>query len=133
VKPTKTSRPPLPKVSEQMKAWSAALADEVAGWPQVSARPFFGFTSLYRGNKMFAALPRTRGWESANSLVFKLQNPGSAVSTRLQKDSRIRNWSSSGQESRWFSFELASDADIHDALEWLARAYEAAAKSKKSR
>jgi hypothetical protein len=30
------------------------------------------------------------------------------------------------------TFELSSDTDLHDALDWLGRAYEAA-KSKKSR
>jgi len=50
-------RPNLPAISEEMKAWSAALAAEVGGWPQLSARSFFGFTALYRKDKMFAALP----------------------------------------------------------------------------
>jgi hypothetical protein len=133
VKRKESSRPKLPKVSEQMKAWSAALVDEVAGWPQVSTRPFFGFTALYRGDKMFAALPRTRGWESAKSLAFKLENRASSVSARLSQDSRIRIWSGSRQKARWFAFELSGDPDLHDALDWLVRAYDAAAKSKKSR
>jgi hypothetical protein len=37
------------------------------------------------------------------------------------------------QKARWFAFELSSDTDLHDALDWLGRAYEAAGKSKKSR
>jgi predicted DNA-binding protein (MmcQ/YjbR family) len=116
-----------------MKAWSAALADEVRGWPHVSTRPFFGFTALYRGEKMFAALPRTRGWESANSLAFKLGTDASDVSARLEKDPHIRVWSGKMQKARWFTFQLGSDADIHEALDWLGEAYEAAARSKKSR
>ncbi len=133
MKRKESSRPKLPKVSEEMKAWSAALADEVASWPHVSARPFFGFTALYRGDKMFAALPRTRGWDSAKSLAFKWENRASSVSARLQEDSRLRIWSSRLREARWFAFELSCDNDLHDALEWLGRAYDAAAKSKKSR
>ena len=125
-------RPNLPKVSDEMKVWSTALADEVAGWPRVSTRSFFGFTALYRGDKIFAALPRTRGMESANSLAFKLETRAPAVSARLEKDCRIHVWSSRIQKARWFSFELASDADVHDALDWLGQAYKAAAKSKKS-
>jgi hypothetical protein len=132
VKRKESSRPKLPKVSEEMKVWSAALGDEVAGWPQVSTRPFFGFTALYRGDKMFAALPRTRGWESARSLAFKLETPASAVSARLKDDSRIRKWSGSPQKARWFAFELSCDTDLHDALDWLGLAHGAAAKSKKS-
>jgi hypothetical protein len=132
VKRKESSRPKLPKVSEQMKAWSAALADEVARWPQVSTRPFFGFTALYRGHKMFGALPRTRGWESAKSLAFKLENRASSVSARLNQDFRIRIWSGSTQKARWLAFELSCDTDLHDAFHWLGQAYAAAAKSKKS-
>lgn len=113
-----------------MKAWSTALAEEVAGWPQVSTRPFFGFMALYRGDKIFAALPRTRGWESAGSFAFKLETSASAASARLEEDSRIRIWSSSQQKARWFAFELSCDADLHDALEWLGQAYEASAQNK---
>src|SRR5437868_8945399 len=67
-------------ISEEMKAWSAALAAEVGDWPEVSVRSFFGFTALYLGDRIFAALPRTRGIESANSLAFKLEIQGSTVS-----------------------------------------------------
>lgn len=116
-----------------MKAWSAALAGEIAVWPQVSTCAFFGFTALYHGDKIFAALPRTRGWESAQSLAFKLQTSASDVPVRLQKDSRIRVWSGSGQKARWFAFELSCDADLHDALEWLGLAYEGSRKTKKLR
>jgi hypothetical protein len=132
VKRQKTSSPKLPKISEQMTAWSTALADEVGGWPHASARSFFGFTALYRGDKIFAALPRTRTIAGTNSVAFKLEAPTSTVSARLQKDSRVRLWSAQTQKARWFTFELSSDADLHDALDWLGRAFEAA-KNKKSR
>jgi hypothetical protein len=133
VKRRGSSRPGFPKVSEEMKAWCVALADEAASWPHVSVRPLFGFTALYREDKMFAALPRTRGWESAKSLAFKLETRGPSVSARLKEDSLMRIWSSPLREARWFSFDLSSAADIRDALDWLGRAYNAAAKSKKSR
>jgi hypothetical protein len=111
-----------------MKAWSAALAAEVTGWPQLSARSFFGFTALYRKDKMFAALPRTRAMGTSNSLVFKLESPASATALRLKKDARIGSMDM--QKMRWFTFELSSDTDLHDALDWLGRAYEAAGKKK---
>jgi hypothetical protein len=82
---------------------------------------------------MFAALPRTRSIEGTNALAFKLEAPASTVSARLQKDSRIRLWSAQTQRARWFTFELSSDADLHDALDWLGRAYEWASKKTKSR
>lgn len=114
-----------------MKAWSAALADEVGAWPQVAARSFFGFAALYRKDKIFALLPRTRGMGTVNSLAFKLEPLTSTDRARLDKDQRIT--STQMGKGRWFTCELSSDRDLHDALDWLGRAYEAAGKSKKSR
>ncbi|MGA8618598.1 MAG: hypothetical protein WB660_08800 [Candidatus Sulfotelmatobacter sp.] len=68
-------RPTLPEASEEMKAWSASLATEAAGWPQVTTRAFFGFTALYRRERIFALLPRTRALATSNSLAFKLESP----------------------------------------------------------
>jgi predicted DNA-binding protein (MmcQ/YjbR family) len=113
-----------------MKAWSAALLAEVQQWPHVAARSFFGFTALYRKDKMFAALPRTRAIESSTSMVFKIENPSSSIRSRLQADSRMGSMNL--QKARWFTFSLSSDSDLHDALDWLMRAYEAASKSKKA-
>jgi len=128
VKPAKRQRPALPPVSEEMKAWSAALAAEVDDWPQLSARSFFGFTALYRKDKMFAALPRTRAMGTSNSLAFKLESPASATAARLKQDARIRSMDM--QKMRWFTFELSSGTHLHDALDWLGRAYKAAGKKK---
>jgi len=130
VKPVKRRHPSLPAVSEQMKAWSAALVAEVSGWPQVSARSFFGFSALYRKDRMFAAVPRTRALETANSMAFKLESPSRAVKARLDKTTRP--WSAQLDKARWFAFEMSTDADLHEALDWLGRAYEAAGKKKKS-
>lgn len=114
-----------------MKAWSAALAAEVSGWPDCAARSFFGFTALYRGAKMFAALPRTRALWTPNSIGFKIEAAAPALRRRLQKDQRIQ--STSMQDARWFAFELSSGQDLHDVLGWLGAAYQAAGKKKKSR
>ena len=75
-----------------------------------------------RGKRIFAVLPRTRGMRSASSLAFKLEKPGPRVLARLKKDTRIS--STIMQASRWFVFELESERDLNDALEWLGRAYE---------
>jgi hypothetical protein len=125
----KKGRPKLPKASEEMKAWSAALSTEVAGWPQVTTRAFFGFTAHYRRERIFALLPRTRAMETPNSLAFKLESPISQTLTRLQKDSRIG--STLMERARWFTFEVASSSDLRDALDWLGQAYEAAGKRTK--
>jgi len=126
----KSKRPKLPPASEEMKAWSAALASEVATWPQVKSRAMFGFTALYRGHRIFAVLPRTRGMETANSLAFKLEVPTPVLRARLENDARIG--STKMQKARWFTLELNSDGDLRDALSWLEQAYRAAGKRKKS-
>jgi len=124
MKPPPSARPQLPKVSEQMKAWSSALKAEVADWPNCSTRSFFGFTALYRKDKIFAALPRTRAWGTSNSLAFKLPTASHAVQSRLEKDARV-GYTLMGK-TRWFTFELSSDADLHAALDWISEAYTAA-------
>jgi hypothetical protein len=131
VKPAKRPRPSLPAISEEMKAWSAALAGEVGGWPQVAPRVFFGLTALYRKDKMFAVLPRTRGMETPNGLAFRLDTHAAALRARLAADPRVA--AADMKQARWFRFELSSDADLHDALDWLGRAYDAAGRDKKSR
>src|SRR5690348_9273905 len=120
----KSARAKLVRVSEEMKAWAAALGPEVTGWPQVSTRAMFGFTAIYRGKKIFATLPRTRGMGSPSSLAFKLENPAPRMLAKLHREPRIS--STIMQASRWFVFELSSDVDLTDALRWLNRAYEAA-------
>ena len=122
-------RPKLPKISDEMKAWSAALEREVGDWSQVTASSFFGLTAFHRKDKIFALLPRTRSMGTANSLAFKLHTPTPSFRARLNADARIGSLQM--QKSRWFRFEISSQGDLHDALDWLGTAYEAAAKKKK--
>ena len=124
----KSGEPPsprqhLPAISEEMKAWSAALAGELTTWPGVRTHPMFGFTALYRGKRIFAILPRTRGMGSPNSLAFKLENAGPRLLRRLREEPRIST--TVMRAGRWFVFELAQGSDLNDALDWLTRAYEA--------
>jgi len=114
-----------------MKAWSAALADEIESWPHLTTKSFFGFNALYRRNKIFALLPLTRGMHTPNSLAFKLQSPSQAALSRLQREPRIDT--THVKKGSWFAFALSSDADLRDALDWLGRAYEVAGKSKSSK
>jgi len=120
-----------PPISEEMKAWATALAAETADWPQLSQRSFFGFTALYRGETIFAMLPRTRNIESANTIAFKIKIPSAGLRGLLAGDARIGFIQE--ENSSWRTFLLSSNADLHDALDWLGRAYESAAnrKSKK--
>jgi hypothetical protein len=131
-KPTslKSARPKLARVSEEMKAWSAALSTEVADWKPVTTCTFFGFTALHRGDKIFALLPRTRSMETPDSLAFKLESPTARMRALLRQDPRIG--STQMRKVRWFTFEMSSDADLRGALEWLSRAYEAAGTPRKT-
>jgi predicted DNA-binding protein (MmcQ/YjbR family) len=120
----KTKLPKLPAISDEMKAWSAALKAETSDWLGVKGRSFFGFTALYRRDRIFALLPRTRAMSTPNSLAFKLQSPKPRLLEKLRQDPRIG--STQMQKARWFTFELAEDGDLHQALDWLVRAYDAA-------
>jgi hypothetical protein len=83
---------------------------------------------------MFAALPQTRAMQTPNSLVFKLVAAPAPLQKSLQADSRIGSMETKTaremKKARWYTFELASDADLHYALDWIGRAYDAADKKK---
>lgn len=120
----------LSPISDQMKAWSSALATELVDWPQLTQKSFFGFTALYRGKTMFGALPRTRGFQG-NSVAFRLDHASQGILDRIEKDPRIAAFDK--DKKRWFLFELSSDADLHEALDYLATAFEAARNPKKNK
>jgi hypothetical protein len=124
-------RPKLPPISDEMKAWSSALEGEVSAWPQVTTKSFFGFTALYRKDFMFGALPRTRSLEKTNAIAVRLETRSAAIGARLAKDPRVT--SAPMESERWFAFHLSSDRDLHDALDWIGLAYDAAGKKMKSR
>ena len=84
----------------------------------------FGLTAWYRRDQVFALLPKTRGMGSAKAVGFKLPSASPRLLARIRKEARIA--SAEMQKARWFTFELGCDADLHDVLEWLGRAYEAA-------
>jgi hypothetical protein len=124
-------REQLSPVSEQMKAWSTALAAELSGWPQVTLRSFFGFTALYRGNTIFGLLPRTRSIFKTNAVAFRINFESANLQSLIEKDPRIAAFDK--ERARWFTFELSRDTDLHDALAYLGRAFEAARNSKKKK
>ena len=113
----------LHRISDEMKMWSAMLAAELAHWPGVTTKHFFGSTAVYRKGAIFGALPKTRGMNSPNSLAFKMVSVSPKLQVRLEKDTRVQE--THMQNARWFSFEVASDEDLRGALEWLGVAYEA--------
>ena len=96
-------------------------------WPGVSASPMFGFLSFCRAGRIFAALPRARGFNSSSSLILKFNPMPAALLKKARADSRMdTNTRVSGKG--WFSFEVASESDLRDALSWLDHACRAARK-----
>jgi len=124
-------REQLAPLSEQMKAWTAALAAEVSDWPQVTLKSFFGFTALYRGKTMFGLLPRTRSIFKGNAVAFRINGASRHLQSVMEKDPRISAFDK--DKARWFTFELSRDTDLHDALAYVGRAFEAARNSKKKK
>jgi hypothetical protein len=116
------SRRQLVRISEQMKRWSALLEAEIATWPAVTWRPMFGMTVAYRKGAVFAALPRTRAFETSRSVAFKLYKETSKVRTMLESDSRITTKTVKPHGS-WIPLELSGDNDLAGALKWFELAY----------
>jgi hypothetical protein len=121
-------RPKLPRITEEMRQWSDLLLREVLGWPDVSSRPMFGMTAVYRGHAIFGVLPRTRAMGTAYSISFKIPQRNMAVKKSLNADPRILP---SSREAKWISFELQSGDDLPDAIRWFTRAYRLTGKAGK--
>jgi hypothetical protein len=120
---TKRPRPKMPPISEEMKQWAAMLGKELSGWPQVTSRPMFGMLGLYRGKRIFAGLPVTRGFDSPNAIIFRFNPMPPDLKQRAGKEPRITT-DSKTPGVKWFSFEIHSTDDFRDALWWLNQAYE---------
>jgi hypothetical protein len=123
LKETKRPRPRMPHASEEMKQWSAMLGNELSVWPNVTTRPMFGLRGFYRGKKIFAALPVTRGIRNPNGLIFRIQPMPPRLLERAKKEPRI-DTKNRVPSAKWLSFVLNSESDFRDALWWLNQAYE---------
>lgn len=126
----------FPDISEQMKAWSSAISDELRDWPTITQKSFFGFTALYRGNSIFGLLPRTRSIFRGNAIAFRFDRRSKAMCTRLESDARIRAFDRATfdkDKTRWFTLELSADSDLRDALDYLGEAFKAARNPKKKK
>jgi hypothetical protein len=109
----------LYRPSEELQAWAGMLGAELTSWPQVRAKAMFGMVAFYRGRKIFAALPRTRALNSPHSISFKF-NTASAAVRRARR--RLGPFPFGG----WASFELHTEKDLSQALDWLDLAYRSA-------
>ena len=102
-------------VAEELKPALAFLERELPSWPQVTIKPMFGMLGVYRGKRIFAALPRSSAVGSANSILVKLPREKAA-----------------GQRGQgWKRLEIFSSADLRETLGSLHRAHEQAVEEKK--
>ena len=120
-------RQKLLPVSEESRRWSALLESEALTWPGVIAKRMFGFRAMYRGKRIFAALPNSRGFGPEPSIFLKFNSMSPAFLLRAESDVRIH---ANRPGKGWFSFALSSDTDLHDALDWLNHCYESAKKGR---
>ena len=110
-----------------MKEWSGLLEAEVASWPGTTSRAMFGMTVFYRKKMVFAALPRTRAFNTAHSVAFKLYKRSAQVKKLLEADERIAR--AFREDGKWISLDLRDERDLTHALKWLDRAYRSCGKT----
>jgi len=124
-------RIPFVRISDAMRHWSSALGAELITWPSVTSRPMFGMTVFYRKGVVFAALPRTRCFETPQSIAFKLKAKTPHMRKMLASDPRIAP--TLRPDANWITLELGSDKDLAGALEWFDVAYRAASSKSSSK
>src|SRR6202007_2453394 len=101
-----------------VRVCSSCSAANLIVRPAISTKAMFGFLSFYRAGKIFAALPRTRGFDSSSSLILKFNPMPAALLKRAQSDARM-DTNTRVPGKGWFSFEVTSEDDLGDALDWL--------------
>ncbi len=120
----KPENPLVPGISEQMRAFSAALQGELLTWPSVVAKPMFGMTGLYRKNAIFAALPKSRALWTPASIAIKFEGATAELNQEIRADRRFARISQLGRG--WHAYELKTERDLNGALRWLGEAFELA-------
>jgi hypothetical protein len=120
------------RTSEEVQRWSALLAAELVSWPNVRSKPMFGFHAYYRGEVLFTILPRTRGFDSGRLLILKFNPMPEELLQRARGDARL-DTSTRVPGKGWFTFELASEDDLRDALWWMQQAFACATRPPRER
>jgi hypothetical protein len=121
---SKPENPLVPGITEQMRAFSAALEGELLTWPGVVVKPMFGMTALYRKNAIFAALPKSRALWTPASVAIKFDGAAAELNDEIRADKRFARISQLGRG--WHAYELKAECDVNGALRWLSEAFELA-------
>ena len=100
-----TRRFTFPKISDEMKRYAALLEAELKRWPEVRTGKMFGMVSVYRGDRIFALLPASRGLQGADSIMIKRERPAES------------------EGKKWDPLEILTEADLTNALKRLDEAY----------
>lgn len=87
-------------------------------------RPMFGLLGIYRADRIFAVLPRTRTMEKPDSVGLRVPSSNYRLQALAKRDPRVEV--SDMSNAKWWLFSIAEDKDLRGALDWLNRAYKAA-------
>jgi hypothetical protein len=117
----------LVPISQEMRHWAALLESELDTFPGIKTKSMFGFQAYYRGGEIFAAIPRTRGYGTPNSLMVKFFPVPDKLIAKAKNDSRL-SAPTGVPGNGWHAFELSSSDDIRHALWWLREAHSFAGK-----
>jgi hypothetical protein len=111
--------------SEELKGLVAAIEAEVSSWPQVSLKPMFGMTAIYRRNIIFGLLPKTRSLHAGDCVWIKFARLTPAIKKKLQQESRMVP-PSKPTGAQWHTISAVTPAEYGFLIEWLANAHAAA-------
>jgi TfoX/Sxy family transcriptional regulator of competence genes len=102
----RTSRAKFARISEEMRRLSVLLEEELLQWPDVSARSMFGMRAMYRGEIIFALLPKTKMIERSNAIACKFA--GSQINRKGKQ---------------WQLFHMENEKSLAEALQILHQAH----------
>ena len=119
------NRPPIVLASEELRSLLAAIEQEVACWPEVQVKRMFGMTSIYRSEKIFGLLPKTRSLRAGDSIWMKFPNLSSSIKKKISGEPRIVP-PRKPTGARWYTLTQITPEDYGFVIEWLALAHKAA-------
>ena len=135
----RTPRRAMKPTSEAAQRWAEELRLEIEQWPGVAVKRAFGMVLVYRGERVFAALPGTRALYEEDALLIKFARETPALAKRIAAEKRFASGTmqqrgdskknTKGEGRKWRIYLLREERDARDAVEWLARAYNAALQS----
>lgn len=118
--------------SEAARRWAEVLRQEMEQWPGVTLKRAFGMILAYRGDTVFAGLPRTRALYEEDAILIKFASETPTLARRIAAERcfagtmQERGKKKQGEGRKWRVYLLREERDAREAVEWLAKAYELA-------